>query len=73
VFRTYLKKGAIMAVENVVCPHCGSMQYGNVPSGQRILKVNAGSGRYQPDKGQRENDNKCTDFGKKFYTICIDL
>ena len=62
-----------MAVENVVCPHCGEMQFANVPAGQRILKVNRSWGHYQPNEGERENDNMCSACKKKFYTITQDV
>ena len=61
-----------MGVENVVCPHCGKEQFANVPGGQRLIKVNRSWGGYSSSDGERENDNKCTECKKKFYTITKD-
>jgi hypothetical protein len=62
-----------MAVENVVCPNCGSMQYANVPGGQRVLKIVSSKGRYRPDENERENENICKECSKVFYSITVDL
>lgn len=57
-----------MSIEQVVCPHCGTVVAGTVPSTHKLVKVEKSSGWYVSNT-QYQSVNKCISCGKKYYTI----
>ncbi|MEH6625041.1 MAG: hypothetical protein V7739_01235 [Motiliproteus sp.] len=58
-----------MGIENVACPHCGNPeQFGNVPMGLQLIKVEGKRDRYQSSESD-QNENRCTACKQRFYTI----
>ena len=56
-----------MAVENVVCPHCGNEALATVPSGAYLVKTDTDSDHW---KDYLTSQCSCSRCGGKFYSHC---